>query len=133
MSERRSGVILNVSSPSARLPGPPTTEARRNSWSALAYGTSKAALDRFSQGLAHELFESNVAVVTVYPGFTRTELLEAHTPAGLDLKRAEPPDMFADAVVRICGRPMSYTGQGLTWRDVLDEQRASQGAGTETS
>jgi NAD(P)-dependent dehydrogenase (short-subunit alcohol dehydrogenase family) len=118
MVERGNGVIINISSPSGRLPGPPAQE-RRKGWSALAYGISKAGLDRLSFGLAHELFQSGVAVVTVYPGFTRTELLEASTPPGLNLDRAESPDLVAKAVVRICMTPMSYTGLGLTWQEVL--------------
>ena len=120
MAERGSGVIVNVSSPTARLPSPPTQEGKPG-WSALAYAVSKAALDRLSFGLAHELFESQVAVVTVYPGFTRTELLEERMPPGLDLTKAEPADMIARAVVRICVAPMTFSGRGLTWREVLGQ------------
>ena len=40
----------------------------------VPYGVSKAATDRMSCDMAHELREHNVAVVSLYPGWVRTEL-----------------------------------------------------------
>lgn len=40
----------------------------------VPYGVSKAATDRMSFDMAHELRAHNVAVVSLYPGWVRTEL-----------------------------------------------------------
>lgn len=63
MVPRRSGLIVNVSSPAALA-----------YLFNAAYGIGKAALDRMTRDLAFELRESGVAVVSLWPGFVRTEL-----------------------------------------------------------
>ncbi len=40
----------------------------------VPYGVGKAALDRLTADWAHELKQENVAVISLYPGFVRTEL-----------------------------------------------------------
>ena len=39
----------------------------------VAYGVAKAATDKLTADMAHELLEHNVAVVSLYPGLVRTE------------------------------------------------------------
>jgi NAD(P)-dependent dehydrogenase (short-subunit alcohol dehydrogenase family) len=56
------GTIVNVSSPMARF---------AFSWSS-AYAATKAANDAFILGLRHELADSGIRFVTVYPGPTKT-------------------------------------------------------------
>ena len=65
MRANRSGVIINVSSVAARLPG-----VAHTSW----YGASKHALSVVSEGLANELHGTGVRVVCIEPGFFRTEI-----------------------------------------------------------
>ena len=56
----------------------------------VAYGVSKAATDKLTADMAHELRRHNVAVVSMYPGLVRTEsVMEA--AAFLDLSNSESP------------------------------------------
>jgi NAD(P)-dependent dehydrogenase (short-subunit alcohol dehydrogenase family) len=122
MAQQGGGVIVNVSSVSARLPRPPGGDRPGPpAWASVVYGPSKAAFDRLSLGLAHELFAAHVAVVTLYPGFTATELIERQAPPGLDASQAETPDGVCDAVATICRDPMRFTGRALTWCEVVGE------------
>ncbi|GAA2250140.1 SDR family oxidoreductase [Streptomyces atrovirens] len=62
MRERRSGVIVHISSAAVYSPGPLF----------LHYTAAKAALENYSRGLATELAPSGVRVNTVTPGRTAT-------------------------------------------------------------
>jgi short-subunit dehydrogenase len=64
MVARRSGHVVNVSSPSAFSPPPGQT----------AYAASKAALDAFSEALLLEVRDQGVRVSIVYPGHVITPL-----------------------------------------------------------
>jgi NAD(P)-dependent dehydrogenase (short-subunit alcohol dehydrogenase family) len=48
----------------------------------VAYGVGKAALDRMTSDMAHELRDHGVAVVSVWPGLTRTEHMDAMLASG---------------------------------------------------
>ncbi len=67
MIAQHSGNIINVTS------GAAYRFSRRGD---TAYGLSKAALDRFSLGLAWEVREHNISVVSVAPGRVKTEGIE---------------------------------------------------------
>ncbi|MEI8001391.1 MAG: SDR family NAD(P)-dependent oxidoreductase [Actinomycetes bacterium] len=59
------GLIANVSSSGA-------VQHAHN----VPYGVGKAALDKMTADMAHELRDHSVAVVSVWPGLVRTELVE---------------------------------------------------------
>lgn len=65
MIAQRRGLIVNISFWAAQ-------KYTRN----VPYGVSKAATDRLTADLAHELRDHNVAVVSLYPGWVRTELAQ---------------------------------------------------------
>lgn len=68
MIERKSGVIIHISSVSALQPF----------WDInMPYGISKAALNAYSKTLASEVGPKGVRVVTVSPGLTNTEPMKA--------------------------------------------------------
>jgi len=60
------GHIINISSRGAIGPGPGPYDAVRPTGGA-AYGSTKAALERFTQGLAAEVFQHNVSVNALSP------------------------------------------------------------------
>jgi len=62
------------------------------------YGASKAATDKLTADMAHELGEHGVHVVSLYPGLVRTELVEA---SGIDLSNAESPRFLGRAVAAL--------------------------------
>lgn len=64
MLDRRSGVIVNVSSDSGRAP-----EALE-----AAYCASKAAVSAFSEAVAHEVADRGVHVHVLYPAWVPTEM-----------------------------------------------------------
>ncbi len=64
MIERRSGVVVNVSSDSARAPEPGQG----------AYAASKAAVSAFSESVAHEVAPRGVHVHLLYPGWVPTAM-----------------------------------------------------------
>src|SRR5262249_48601482 len=66
--------------------------ARRSNF---VYGSSKAGLDAFCQGLGDSLLDSGVRVVVVRPGFVRTKMTAGQPPAPM----ATTPDAVADAIV----------------------------------
>ena len=66
--------------------------ARRSNY---VYGSSKAGLDAFAQGLGDALAGSGVGVLVVRPGFVHTKMTAGLDPAPL----ATTPDKVAEAIV----------------------------------
>lgn len=93
MIAHRCGLIVNISF-----------------WSAqkhvgnVAYGVSKAATDKLTADMAHELREHSVAVVSLYPGLVRTESVIAAS-AWLDLSNSESPEFVGRAVASLAADP----------------------------
>ena len=110
MRDKGGGWILNISSGAARHPAiPPTGRGRGGT----VYGMCKAALERFSTGLAAELYEDNIAVNALSP--TRvvpTPGTVFHHLTTEDDPRAEPPSVMAEAALLLCsGDPKVLTGR----------------------
>lgn len=83
-----------------------------------AYLGSKAALEQFTKGLAHELASRNVTVNTVSPGFTETAMLpDALRDTGAQmspLKRIGMPKDIADVVAFVVSEEARWlTGQNI--------------------
>ncbi len=79
----------------------------------VLYGMSKAATDKMTADTAAELRPHGVAVVSLYPGLVRTELVRAAADAGwLDLSRSESPDFIGRVVAAMHADPhvMSRSG-----------------------
>ena len=119
------GLIVAVSSPGAR----------RYMHNAV-YGVAKAALDRLTADLAHDLADTEVTVVSLWPGIVDTELLQlvpadaqgnrvVHLPGegALDLAAAETPRFTGRAVVALATDPNRRTRTGSAWRvaDLAEE------------
>ena len=82
--------------------------------SASRYGVSKAATDKLTADMAHELKQHNVAVVSLYPGLVRTEAVLA-AAAWLDLSNSESPEFLGRAVAALAcdANLMQKTGSVL--------------------
>lgn len=103
MIARRSGLIVNIS-----------YWAAQKYLGNVAYGVSKAATDKLTADMAHELKEHNIVVISLYPGLVRTErTMEA--AAWLDLSNSESPLFLGRAVAALAGDPnvLQRTGQVL--------------------
>jgi NAD(P)-dependent dehydrogenase (short-subunit alcohol dehydrogenase family) len=116
MAERGGGVIVNMTSGagdlSPRRPRPDGTGPIRIG-ERIAYGASKAALNRLGNMIAGDLAEIGVAVVTVDPGFTRTELVDLMGERGfVDPDGAVPMDVPVKTIIHVVTGedPMRYSG-----------------------
>ncbi|MGE5290653.1 MAG: SDR family NAD(P)-dependent oxidoreductase [Micromonosporaceae bacterium] len=121
MRERGAGWILNISSGAARHPSmPPSAWASRG---ATVYGMCKAALERFSTGLAAEVYADNIAVNALSPNkVVPTPGTIFHHLTSEDDPDAEPPAVMAEAALMLCHRdPRSLTGRIAYSQDLLTE------------
>lgn len=65
----------------------------------VIYGVAKAAVDKLTRDMAHELTPHGVAVISLYPGLVRTEAVIA---AGVfDLSNSESPEFLGRAVAAL--------------------------------
>ncbi len=122
MIERGGGAIVNVSSGAAIGPGRgPYQQKGRGG---TMYGASKAALERFTQGLAQEVAEHNIAVscyspsqVVPTPGTVYHKLV-----SGMDDPRGEPPEMMAKAALLLATEPPERINGRVTYsQQILKE------------
>jgi NAD(P)-dependent dehydrogenase (short-subunit alcohol dehydrogenase family) len=117
MVKAGAGLIVNVSS----------SGAEEYAWQ-VAYGVGKCALDRITADTAHELEPFGVSVVSVWPGFVRTERIDVGAAAGLlppslDLSGSESPRFVGRAVVALATDPdvARWSGKAVAARDLADE------------
>jgi dehydrogenase/reductase SDR family member 1 len=111
MVKQKSGLLVNISFwPAQKYIGN------------VAYGVSKAATDKMTKDMAHELREYNVAAVSLYPGLVRTEkVMEA--ASFLDLSQSESPQFIGRAIASLAADPgiMEKTGQILIAAELAQE------------
>ena len=121
MREKGRGWILNISSIAARHPAfPPSGWARRGG---TVYGMCKAALERFSTGLAAELYDDDIAVNALSPTkVVPTPGTLFHHLTSEDDPNNEPPSVMAEAALRLCsGEPKTLTGRIAYSQELLAE------------
>jgi len=122
MLPRGSGAIVNISSSAAIGPGrAPFPEFWRKARGGTLYGAEKAALERFTQGLAAEVFDQGVSVTCVSPSqVVATEGAVHHrlVKDGSD-PRAEPPEYMADAVLLLATEPIEKISGRVTYSQEL--------------
>ena len=85
LREQGHGTILSITSVAG-------VRARADNY---VYGSTKAGMDSFSQGLGDALVGTGARCVVVRPGFVHTRMTEGMTPAPF----ATTPDKIADAVI----------------------------------
>lgn len=119
MIERGRGWILNISShaaihPQARGPG---------GGGGTVYGMCKAALERFTTGLAQELYGTGVGVNVISPGLVATPGVVHHNLINESNKdRVTPVEHMAEACLRLChGDAAKITGRIDYADQVIDE------------
>ena len=111
------GLIANISS----------SGATEYAWH-VAYGVGKCALDRMTADCGRELQGTGVSMVSVWPGFVRTERIDVAVEAGVELPPslnvsvAESPRFTGRAVTALAVDPnrSRCTGQAVSARDLAD-------------
>jgi NAD(P)-dependent dehydrogenase (short-subunit alcohol dehydrogenase family) len=128
MVPAKSGVIVNVSSSGSQ-------QYSHN----IPYGVGKAALDRFTADAAHELTPHGVAVLSLWPGLVKTELVMAGASKAadgsgrdvialpgegeIDLSGAQSPLFVGRAAAALATAPhiLAKTGKAYAVADLAHE------------
>jgi NAD(P)-dependent dehydrogenase (short-subunit alcohol dehydrogenase family) len=119
MMERKKGAIVNVSSGAAIGPGRGPYEG--SGGGGTMYGASKAALERFTQGLAEEVYGYGISVACVSPSnVVPTPGTVYHKiVTGFDDPRGEPPEMMARAVLLLATEPLDKVSGRVTYSQAI--------------
>jgi len=89
MTKSKSGIIFNLS----------FWAAQRND-KGVAYCTSKAATDKMTEAMAHELYQFNIPVICLYPGIVRTEAVLKNKDH-FDLTNSESPEFIGMVISKL--------------------------------
>lgn len=119
MIERRRGAIVNISSGAAIGPGRgPYSERPRGG---TMYGATKAALERFTQGLAQEVAEHGIAVSAVAPSqvVPTPGTVYHRLVTGMEDPRGEPPILMARAALLLASEPAEKVNGRVTYSQQL--------------
>jgi citronellol/citronellal dehydrogenase len=126
MIKLRRGAIVNISSGSAIGPGRSPFKDARPVNGGTMYGATKAALERFTQGLAQEVAPHNIAVTALSPSqVVATPGTVFHNIAsGMDDPRAEPAAYMARAALLLTSEPADKINGRVTYsQQILGEYR----------
>jgi 3-oxoacyl-[acyl-carrier protein] reductase len=110
MRERKWGRVLNLMSDSIRQPSIPYAGPAVYTHTIAVYGASKAALERYTKGLAAELDGSGIQVNGVYPHqvcVTEEQSEAAKVALRLKPELAEGIEMMAEAAMLLIAGPVT--------------------------
>ena len=148
MITQKEGSIVNISSAAAVGPGSGPYEESTNEdiqnkprkkGGGTCYGAQKAALERFTQGLAEEVFEYGISVTCVSPS------LVVPTPGtvfhnlveGFDDPKGEHPELMAKATVLLASLEKEKISGRVTYsQEILKEYgmiKDAKGRGVDSS
>ena len=121
MIKRRRGAIVNISSGAAIGPGRGPYGKEPTVYPGTKYGAEKAAIERFSQGLAEEVYQYGISVAALSPSQVVV------TPGSLYFKmasspddpRAEPPEMMAKAALLLATEPRDKVTGRVTYSQAI--------------
>lgn len=121
MKQKGGGWILNIGSATSRQPTVPYRDSKLAALIIGPYGATKAALDRYSEALAHELVEFGIFVNCMAP---TSIVLTSGADYVRDIARKnpdwlEPVEMMAEGALALCtGR---HVGRVVYSRDIVFE------------
>ena len=124
MIPRGSGSIINISSAAAVGPGRGPYRDASGIAGAACYGAEKAALERFTQGLASEVYEFGISVTCVSPSLVvpTPGTIYHNLVTGMDDPKGEPPALMADAALLLATEPLdAVTGRVTYSQQILKE------------
>ena len=125
MIEAKGGSIVNISSSSAIGPGrAPYDENARKDIAETCYGAQKAALERFTQGLALEVYEYGVSVTCLSPSVVvpTPGTLYHKLVSSMNDPKGEHPELMAKATLLLATEPQEkITGRVTYTQEILKE------------
>lgn len=123
MLPRKAGSIVNISSGAAIGPGRGPYKGDFGRGGTL-YGAEKAALERFTQGLASEVYEDGISVTCVSPSqvVPTPGTVHHHLVTGMDDPRGEHPELMAKSALLLATEPLDkVTGRVTYSQEILQE------------
>jgi citronellol/citronellal dehydrogenase len=124
MISRRSGAIVNISSGAAIGPGRGPYEDQ-TVHGGVMYGTTKAALERFTQGLAQEVaHHGGISITAVSPSqvVPTPGTIHHKLVTGVDDPKGEPPILMARAALLLASEPAEKVNGRVTYsQQILKE------------
>jgi citronellol/citronellal dehydrogenase len=124
MIPRRTGAIVNISSAAAIGPGRGPYPEGSGVRGGTCYGAEKAALERFSQGLASEVYPHGISVTCVSPSqvVPTPGTVYHRLVKDMDDPRGEPPVLMAKAALLLATEPLEkVTGRVTYSQQILKE------------
>lgn len=113
MIPRRRGLIVNIG----------FWAARKHIGNTI-YGVSKAATDKMTADMAHELRPHDITVISLYPGMVRTEaVMQAAAVGALDISNSESPEFAGLVIAALANEPdlIERSGQTLVSAELAIE------------
>jgi citronellol/citronellal dehydrogenase len=125
MIPRKSGAIVNISSGAAIGPGRgPYADPAVGARGGTCYGAEKAALERFTQGLASEVYQYGISVTSLAPSQVVPTPGTVHHKlvASLDDPKGEAPLLMAQATLLLASEPVDkVSGRVAYSQQILKE------------
>lgn len=117
MVRRGSGSIINISSGSAVGPGRGPYRDTTADGGGACYGAEKAALERFTQGLAIEVYDNGISVTSLAPSqVVATPGTVFHNlVTGMDDPLSESPELMAKAALLLASEPLDLVTGRVTY------------------
>jgi len=117
MVPRGSGSIINISSGSAVGPGRGPYPDTSADGGGACYGAEKAALERFTQGLAIEVYDNGISVTSLAPSqVVATPGTVFHNlVTGMDDPLSESPELMAKAALLLVSEPLDLVTGRVTY------------------
>jgi NAD(P)-dependent dehydrogenase (short-subunit alcohol dehydrogenase family) len=123
MLEKKAGSIVNISRGAAIGPGRGPYKGDFGRGGTL-YGAEKAALERFTQGLASEVYNEGISVTCVSPSqvVPTPGTVHHHLVTGMDDPRGEHPELMAKSALLLATEPLDkVTGRVTYSQEILQE------------
>jgi len=124
MIPKRSGAIINISSGSAIGPGRGPYEDQ-HVYGGVMYGATKAALERFTQGLAQEVAQyGGISIAALSPSrvVPTPGTIHFKLVTGMDDPKGEPPILMARSALLLASEPAAKINGRVTYsQQILKE------------
>lgn len=103
MVEQQNGLVVNIS-----------FWAAQKYMANVAYGAAKAAVDKITADMAHEVEKFNIAVISLYPGLVRTESV-MRAAQYFDMSNSESPQFTGRVIAALANDPNIMSRTGKVW------------------
>lgn len=124
MLPKKAGSIVNISSGAAIGPGRGPYKVDNVVRGGTLYGAEKAAMERFTQGLAEEVYADGISVTCVSPSqvVPTPGTVYHNLVSGMDDPRGEPPEYMAKSALLLATEPLDkVTGRVTYSQEILLE------------